>query len=196
MASASVGLCMLGQACGSGIVQRAGDSLPGLGSMGLTQRRNRAPRARVTPGIARSSIRPDRRSRLADHCRRSVEPRILWLVPLACLCAVGLSPAEVPRQISLALTAFVRLRTVLPVTLGGFRITSSAWEPWPRHGWRGHHAPAVSRGGTCRPAGGHPRDGARPGRTTARKAERTSSRLSPDQTQAGITIRDCSLVAG
>ena len=125
-----------------------GDSLPGLGSMGLTQRPNRAPRARVTPGIARSSIRPDRRSRLADHCRRSVEPRILWLVPLACLCAVGLSPAQVPWQISLALAAFVRLRTVLPVTfrdhelgVGAVAAACLASAPPARSQPRGHLAP-------------------------------------------------------
>jgi uncharacterized membrane protein YbhN (UPF0104 family) len=48
---------------------------------------------------------------------------MLWLVLLACLSGTGLSQAQVPWQTSLAAFAFVRLLTILPITLGGLGIT-------------------------------------------------------------------------
>jgi hypothetical protein len=57
---------------------------------------------------------------------------MLWLVLLACLRGTGLSQAQVPWQASLVAFAFVRLLTILPITLAVSGSPSSDWWPsWP-----------------------------------------------------------------
>ena len=55
---------------------------------------------------------------LADHRRHRGKRADVWLVLLACLRGTGLSQAQVPWQASLAAFAFVRLLTILPLTVG------------------------------------------------------------------------------
>ena len=75
----------------------------------------------------------------------------LWLVLLACLRGIGLSQAQVPWQTSLAAFAFVRLLTVLPITLGGLGITElgliAILTAGHRDGARGDSRRAVVPGG-------------------------------------------------